>query len=813
VLRCLTASVVHDVRYGLRSLRRQPAFAATSILTIAVGAAALALVLSVVHAALGRPIPYPTAPRIVQIEQTKRGRGLTEVSMADVLALRQGSPSLSHVTIAWFSQASVSDGGNPDRARLVYTDAQAFDMLGVRPLLGRLPSAADEAPDGEPVVVIGHGLWSERYSSDPGAIGRTVRIDGLPHVVIGVMPRGFRFPAPYWAAGDFWLLRGPADRRWPRWRQPVALAFGLLKDGRTIDQAQQEASAVASTLDAQYPDPTGPIGLRVTTWAQTVRSKSRPQLLMILGAAAVLFLIVCINVTNLLLASGLDRDRELAARAALGATRTRLVRQMLVETAVLFAIGGIAGTLVAVWGSTWMRLLTIPNLPRMDEAAVDLRVVALTVAIVLMSGVLVGVVPALQGGHAAAGIAGANARWTSRGRRWRRLQRALIAVEVALALVLLCGAGVLLEGAVRLARVRPGFDTHGLLHARVALPPEKYATPAAQSIFYNRVLDRVRAAPDVKAGVVNVPPGTGGDAGPSFLRERDPIPASRLDLRRAKVCVISDGYFETLGLAPRAGRFFSRADDPRLPVAVVNDAFVRQYFDGEIPLGRELRVVLGRERQLDRVPRTIIGVVGDVREAALYRPAPPAIYVPLTQGDSTRSAFIVRSGRPMADVVAAVRSAVAAADADLAAFSFMPLEDLMAAELSLNRLTLWLLAVLAGVSLVLAIVGAYGVVSHASRHRTREIGIRLALGATQAGVQRLLLAEGCLFLAAGLAAGGIAALWGAALLRSLVYGIERTSAMTYTAAGVLLAFAVLAGSYVPARRASRTDPAVTLRAD
>lgn len=314
-------SVARDVRYALRGLWRQPAFAITSILTIAVGAAALASVLSVVYAVLLRPAPYPNANRIVQIGQVTNGRTRPEVSTVDVLALREGSQSLRHVTIAWFSEASLTSGGLPERARRVYTDSQAFQMLGVQPLVGRLPTVADEAPGAEPVVVIGHGLWSERFTSDRDVIDRTLRVNGQQHTVIAVMPAGFRFPAPYWAPGDLWLLRGPSHPLWPDSRAPTVLAFGLLTERHAIERAQSEAEAVAAALDPRYRGPSGKIGLRITTWAETVRTAARPRLLLILGAAGVVFLIVCVNVTNLLLSRGLDRQRELAARAALGAAR------------------------------------------------------------------------------------------------------------------------------------------------------------------------------------------------------------------------------------------------------------------------------------------------------------------------------------------------------------------------------------------------------------------------------------------------------------------------------------------------------------
>lgn len=433
----------------------------------------------------------------------------------------------------------------------------------------------------------------------------------------------------------------------------------------------------------------------------------------------------------------------------------------------------------------------------------------------------VGLAPALQAPPAGmSGLAEAGARGASRGRRWRRIQRSLIAAEIALALVLLCGAGVLLEGARKLARVDPGFDVNGLLHARVTLPPEKYASREAQAAFYERVIEGLLNI----LGVAPLPPTPGGTStapaavAPSVLVDGDPVPASARDLRRADVRVVSAGYFETLGLTPRFGRLFSATDPPTVPVAIVNEAFVRQHLDNQTAVGRRVRVTLRGIDAGDPLPRTIVGVVADVKEKTLYEPAPPTVYVPMTQSDSTwmallRMALLVRSDRPVGDLIPLVRTAVADVDTEQAASRFMAMGDLMESELSLNRLNLALLGVLSTVALFLAVIGIYGVTAHAVGQRTREIGIRLALGVSPRGVQRLLLGEGGALVLIGLACGGVAAIWSAGLLRSLVHGIDYTSASTFLYAGLMLAAAVLAGCYFPARRAARVDPAIVLRSD
>src|SRR5262245_51442090 len=390
-------SIFRNIRYAVRGLLRQPEFAAVAIATIALGAAAVASVLSIVSAVLLRPAPYPTADRIVQIEQVVNGRPREEVSTVDLRALREGSPSLSHVTLAWFSETSVAGDGLPERARRVYTDWHAFALLGIPPLIGRLPTAADEQPDAEPVGIIGYGLWSERFGSDPTVVGRTIRVDGEQYTVIGVMPLGFRFPAPYWAPGDLWVLRGPSHAAWPTTRAGFTLGFALLDTGRTLTRAQAEADAVAAALAAQYPDPAGSIGLRLTTWAETLRAEARPRLFLILGASLTLFLIVCVNVANLLISRGVDRQREFAARIALGAGRARLVRQLLIETGVVFAVGGAAGVVIARFGSRLIASIQSLGIPRLDESTVDGKVAGMTLAVTFLAAALVGVIPAWQG--------------------------------------------------------------------------------------------------------------------------------------------------------------------------------------------------------------------------------------------------------------------------------------------------------------------------------------------------------------------------------------------------------------------------------
>jgi predicted permease len=803
--------LTRDVRYALRGFRKQPAFATSAIATIAVGTTALASVLSIAYAALGRGLPYPGAERLVQIEQVTTGVGRVEVAPVDVLALREGCPSLERLTIAWFSSSSVAGGTFPERARQVLTDSHAFAMLGVAPLHGRLPGPGDDAP-GARVVVIGHGLWASRFGSDPAVVGRVVRVDGEPHTVIAVMPRGFAFPAPYWAAGDLWLMRGPSHPRWPDLHDRVLLAFGLLRDGRTLSDAQHEAEAVAASLQRERPRAAGSVGLRITAWGARERDDARRPLALLLAAAAMVFVIVCVNVLNLLVGRVLDRRRELATRAALGAGRARMVQPLAIEAGVLFAAGGIAGIATAAVASRVLASSGVLTVPRAHEATVDTTVVVIALGTVLAAALVVALVLAPQVVAVGPGAGRDAARGASEGRGLRRLRLSLVAIQIGLAFVLLCGSGVLLEGAIALARVSPGFEARGLLIARISLPPAKYPTPDQQAAFHQRVIESLRAVPGVLgAAAVDVLPATGGAGGPAVLLEGDPLPASPRELRHADIRVISAGYFETLGVRPRTGRSFVASDARGAPVAIVNESFAATYLRGQ-PAGQRLRVTLRGTRELDPPPRTVVGVVADLKEETIYRPAPPTVYVPIGQAPTIRMAFVLRSARRL-DGATAIRDAVAAADPDLAAFAFDTLEAAIARELSFNRFNLLLIGALSSASLFLAVIGVYGVMAHAVRHRAREIGIRVALGLTPGGVRRRVMGEGAWLAAAGIALGLAGAFWGAGVLRSVVHGIDRTSTVTFVAAAVVLALAVLAGSYIPARRASRLEPARVLAAE
>lgn len=804
------SGLARDVRLACRVLLRQRVFAIAAILTIATGVAALTSVWAVVYAVLLRLPPYPNADRVVQIVQVVKGKERTEVSAADVKAVRAASPSLSHVSLAWFSEASITGTSLPERAKLVYTDADGFAMLGTRPLFGRLPSLADE-DSGTPIVVIGHALFQRRFGGDVSIVGQTIRINAQPHTVIAVMPPEFKFPAPYFSAGDLWIMRGPDHPSWPATRARTLLAFGALAGGATLERAQAEVDAAARGLDASHPEE-GVIGLRLTQWAESTQARSRPRLMFILSAAAVVFLIVCANVANLLLSRNLDRRKELVTRASIGAGRARLVRQLTTETVVLFTAGGVAGLVAAIWATRFIVTLPSFSIPRMDEAVIDAPVALTGLAAVIAVAAIVGCLVALQATSVVQKESpDLSTRGATQGVRWRRVQAALVGAEVALALGIVSSAGILLDGAWRQSGITAGFDARDIYHARLTLPRDRYNEGAAQVAFHARLVDQLRAIPGVtSAAVIDVPPGVGGTAEPSFSLHDDPPVTSDEGLRTADIRLISSGYFDVLGLTPREGHV--DIVGAASPLVVVNEAFVRTFLKGRPPVGESIRVrVRGLEVPLQ--DRVIAGVVPDVKDETVYDATPPVIFLPLDAGDSTRMAIVLRRPGGFTDLSTEVRRAVAIADPEMSAFGLMGLQELMQSELSLNKMSLNLVAILAVVAVTLAIIGVYAVTAHAVRQQRREISIRLALGADPGSVPRLFVRRNLLVIVSGLTLGVIVAMTSASTIRSLVYGVNETSALTFAIAALALAAVVIVSCYLPARRASRVDPALVLRSE
>lgn len=805
-------SVLIDLRHGLKSLVRHPTHTLTALATLAIGTGALAASFALAHTVLLKATPYPNDDRLVQFVRVREGKTGLEMASVDIEALSRAR-SFEGVTLSYNTSVSLTGDGLPENARGIYTDPQLFPVLGTLPIAGRWPSAAD-ATSATPPVVLSHRLWQRRYQGRTDVIGQLVHINGRAHMIAAVMPPEFGYPAPYYVTGDLWLFRDASHPSMKEPDRPLLLGFGLLAPHASREQAQAEVEAIASGMRAGFPDSHAGVSFRVLDWAGTIRRGARQTLLLLVAAAGVVFLIVCINLFNLLLCRGIDRASEMTTRASLGAGRVRLVRHIVTETVVLFAAGGLAGLLVALWLSRGIAAIASFDIPRMNEIALGWPVAIATFGLVCAAGVIVGILPALRA--TAPRRLGRNrlTRSMTHDRRGRLVQRGLIASEIGLAAVLVCGAGAIATHAARLEAVDAGFDSTGLVQARITLPANRYPEIAQQSAVLTDVLTRLRAHPAIEsAGVVDLPPGLSGSVTRAVTLDADPEPRRAQDLRLAAVRVVSEGYLETLGLRPVAGRFPGTADRSG-PIAVVNEEFARQYLAGRSALGSTVRVTLDGPAQLDPEGRTIVGIVPDIREDVLYRPVPPAIYIPMTQAESRRMAFVFRTNHE-GDFSSFVRQAIAEAAPGIAVSGLvMPLGDLMRTEFARTRLSLRLVGGLASIALLLAVIGVYGVTAHGVRHRTREIGIRLALGLAPRGVRHLVIREGLVLLTAGLLGGALLAAWLMPLVSTLVVGLNELEvpvAAPLSVAAVILAAAVLAGCAIPARRAARVDPTQALR--
>ncbi|MGE3344545.1 MAG: ABC transporter permease [Vicinamibacterales bacterium] len=803
-------SVLLDSRQGLRSLGRRPAATAAIFLTIAVGTAALTTAVAVAHTVLLKDTPYANAERVVQLLQVRDGRGRSDVAWADIDAIRRAG-IFEHVSFAWLRSVSLAGDQLPENARGVYTDAELFPLLGTAPLLGRWPSRTDEQDNTRPVV-ISHALWQRRYQLDPAAIGSTVHINGDPHVIVAVMPEPFRFPSPYYVWGDLWLLRQPGHPTFTEPTRPMVLSFALLQKGQSRQQAQTRLDAVAASLEEAYPDSHGGVGLRLTEWAASLRRNARPTLLMLLAAAAAVFLIVCINVVNLLLCRGLDRSAELATRVSLGAGGARLVRQLLTETLLLFGAAGLCGIALAAWITSIVASSAPFDIARMREAALTWPIGLIGFIVTMVAGGIVGLVPARRAVRGARQHA-LTSRSATAHRHGRRMQQSLIAAEIAMATALGCGAVSIAIHASRQAAIDAGFDTTNLVQARMAVPPERYPDYVAEASVLQELLLRLRSHPAIaSAAVVDLPPGVAGSAQPAVLLGTDPRPQRVQDLRSAALRVVSDGYFETLRLMPRSGRLLRSGSAESAPVAVVNETFVRTHLDGRDPLTSQLYVTFDGIAALESTPRLVVGVVPDIPEDVLHKPAPPAVYVPVGQGPGGRMAIVAR-GRQSTDLGTVIREALAATLPNTAVNGLvMPLGELMSSEFARTRASLRMVGALAIVALGLAVVGVYGVIAHGIQHRTREFGIRLALGMTPSGVRRMVLREGAWLLIVGLSLGSVAATWLGPSVRALVVGADQLPVVLALVVVIaILLVTVMAGCDIPARRAARVDPSSALR--
>ncbi len=808
----------NDLRYAARTLGRSPGFTAAAVLTLALGIGANAAVWSVVHAVLLRPLPYPHPERLVMLWETAPQVPRDSFSGPDFLdyrarlAGRDGRKPFAGLAAFVASGVQLDGENGPERIRGGTATEGFFQLLGARPSLGRTFLAEDHRPGAAPVIVLTDGLWRRRFGADPRIVGKSLPVNGRSATVVGVLPAGFRFSIPgFLRPVEVWtpLALSPGGDRGGH----MLRVLGRLRPGATKAALQSELAATAALLARQYPGTNDGVGVRLIPLHEQIAGSSRRALLVLLTAVGLVLLTACANVANLLLARAASRRREIAVRRALGAGRLRLVSQLLAESLLLAALGGGLGLLFAAWGLDLLVPLGGAQLPRADEIRFDGATVAFTAGAVLLTALLFGLAPALSASRQAPGEGLREGERGGSGVGRRRARAALAVAEVALALVLSTGAGLLIRSFLGLLDTRPGFEPQGVLTATVVLPKWKYREEPAQAAALEQLVDRVAALPGVRAaGAIDDLPLNGDRDANTYVVPG--MPADAKSLPDAEIRSITPGYFAAMGIALAAGRPFAAADSGKAPpVVIVNQALARSSFPGVDPVGK--RLSFDSKEWFE-----IVGVAGDVRDLALDAPAEREIYRPAAQTPGLRMTLVLAGGNAKASgdasisgLANAVRQAAQAVDRELVVTRVEPMTEVIGTGLAERRFHVLLLGLFAAVAFALAALGVYGVISSGVAERTREIGIRVALGAGRGAVLRMVLGQGAALAAAGVAIGTALALGLTQLLAGLLYGVGAADPGTFAAAALLLASVALFASLLPAARAARLDPVVALKED
>jgi putative ABC transport system permease protein len=807
-------TLLRDVRYGARSLRKSPAFTAVAVITLALGIGANTAIFSVVNAVLLRPLPYPNAGRIAAIQELNEKGSRVQVTAANFLDWRRQNTVFEHLAAILTRPSNLNAGDEAEQINLAMTSAEFFEVFGVRPESGRFFLPEDEKAGHAPVAVISHGLWQRRFGGDPSAVGKSVTLDGQTYTIIGVAPAGFQYPDKT----EVWI---PPFQLVPTLGPQMDLertrgfgflsAVGLLKPGVTVGRANDEMTVITSRLRQQYPEANNNRFDRVESLQTNIVGESSTALLLLLGAVGLVLLIACANVANLLLARAASRVKEIAVRLALGATRLRVVRQLLVESVLLSLAGGGGGLLFGWWGVSLVRGLLPSDFPRAQAIGVDLRVLGFTFLVSFVTGVLFGLAPALratnpdlneslkEGGRGAAGD----------GRR-SHVRSLLVVSEVALSLMLLVGAGLLFRSFLRLQEVELGFRPERVLTFRIAPSGPNFTRDPQYSAFYRQVAERTRALPGVDAvGVINTLPLSKGPTSAVQVEGRPTLTKDKWP--RVNYRSVSPDYFRAVGVPVLKGRAFDAHDDESAPlVVIVNQSLARRDFPGEDPVGKRINTG-GTGADGQPVWLQIVGVVGDVRSLELGSEPTPEIYTSYLQDPFAGMSFVVRTSVEPEGLVSSVREAVRQVDRAQPVTEFREMGQIVNEAAAQPRFNSLLLAVFACLSLLLAAAGIYGVMSYGVTQRTREIGLRMALGAQTGDVLRLVLGRGMGLTLLG-AALGLAASFGLTrVLRSQLFGVSETDPLTFAGVTLLLTFVALLACYIPARRATRVDPLIALR--
>jgi putative ABC transport system permease protein len=798
-----------DLRLGARMLLKRPGFTLIAVLTLALGIGANTAIFSVLYTVMLRPLPFPEPDRLVVLagkgEGTLIGSGVAYPDYEDWRARAQSFEDVACFLNTGFNLTGVDTPVALPGRRVNWN---LFQLLGIRPQLGRLFTQQDDRPGAAATALISHGLWMEKFGGDPAVIGRTIRLDGDQFEVIGVLPSGFEFLRHDDIYVPLGLSLTPGFGLLNRANQFSLYILGRLKPGVREEQARAEMESISRQLAREYPQTNSNRSATTVRVADLVVENVRPVLMVLLGAVGFVLLIACVNVANLMLIRAAGREREVAVRLALGAGRGRIVRQLLTESALIAGLGGTAGLLIGAWGIDGLKILVPQDIVRLDQVRLNEVALVFTLGVSALTGLLFGLLPAMHASRTDLRAALKEGGQSTAGSSWEGARKGLMVAEVGLALVLLIGAGLMLRTLYRLTSVDPGFNAENLLTMRFALPEGSY-NEERRLAFFRECRSRIEALPGVRSAAFTMSlPIVGSNWNSGFIVADKPAPPPG-EKPNAAFTPVSANYFETMGIRLLRGRAFNNAemtDSP--PVTVINESLARRLWPGENPVGRRLKGSWGEGTPW----REVIGVVADVKLHGVDQDAPLHIYLPLAQRNSDRVGLVVRTmGEPLA-LASTVELAIHSIDKDLPVTS-RSMDQLMGNAIARQRLTIALMASFAILALALAAVGIYGVMGYAVEQRRHEIGIRLALGAQRRDVLRLVITQGMKLTAMGvlLGLGGSVAL--TRLMETLLFEVSATDPLTFVVIALLLSFVSLVSCWIPARRATKVDPMTALRCE
>ena len=812
-------NLIQDIRFGLRMLTKSPSISIVATIALALGIGANTAIFSVVNAVLLRPLPFPNPDSLVSLFETDQQRGYKSGSHSypNFFDLREQNTVFERVASYYSSDFILTGRGEPARLQGAVVTADLFPLLGISPLHGRTFVADEDKPSSSGrVVILSQQLFQRRFNSDQSLLNQTITLNGTPFTIVGVMPATFEFPIQNDPVDLWTTIAGDAAGKSPVTGQRGAhflRVIGRLKTGVTEEQAQSEVTTIAARLEQQYPDENTNKSLRVESALKAMVADARPRLILFIVAVACVLLIACANVANLLLARATGRHKEMAIRAALGASRMRVIRQLLTESVLLSLAGGAVGLLLAVWWSDLLVALGKEDIPRAVHVAIDWRVLGFTVAVSVLTGLIFGLVPAFHSSKSElVESLKEGGRGTGDSSRRNPVRSVLVVAELAVAVILLVCAGLLIQSLWRLQNVNSGLRPENVLTFNLALPEVKYDFNK-QSQFFANLKTKLESAPGVQSASSIFPLPLSGDRfSISFQIEGREVPEK--DEPSGDFFTTGVGYFRTMGIPIVKGRDFNDNDrHGSMPVIIITETFAHQYFPNEDPIGKRIRPGISSIEGEDSMFREVVGVVGDVRNRGLSTDPRVAYYVPHTQVPLSQMVMVVKTNTEPHSLISAATKDVAGMDPDLPLFGVKSMEEYLSASVAAPRFNTTLLSIFAGVALVLTVVGLYGVMSYSVAQRTNEIGIRIALGAQGRDVLMMIVRQGSKLILIGLAIGLFGAYVATRLVASLLFGVTAKDPFTFAVVAILLALVALLACYVPAWRATKVDPMEALRCE